>query len=47
VFSDCSEDFSFYVVDELFFVELGLVCEGPDGFHVIVLFRTFQIVFRR
>jgi len=30
VFSDCSEDFSFYVVCELFFVEACFVGEGPD-----------------
>jgi len=30
VFSDCSEDFSFYVVCELFFIEACFVCECPD-----------------
>ena len=30
VFPYCSEDFSLYVIYELFFVELALICELPD-----------------
>ena len=35
MFSYCSKCFSFYIVDELFFVKGCFVCELPDWFHRI------------